>query len=252
MRRPSASTQKANDSSVERSYEVGYRKPPEAGQFKKGQSGNPTGRPKGKADKKNYMASLTAMTTDMILEEALRPVTIREGEKTFKMPMIQATIRAMGIGAMKGNRFSQRDLMMLAQAAASERAAELRQKFDLYIDMKAYGEALFKQHDDAGLPRPDIFPHPDDILIDPREGTAEIVGPHTNEEHQALNRTLASLDTIQDIVTDLGQKAKRGRHKASFKVAALKLQRHFDEINLAMPKRHKRFLKDRISDDGSA
>ena len=28
-------------------YEIGYRRPPESGRFKKGKSGNPQGRPKG-------------------------------------------------------------------------------------------------------------------------------------------------------------------------------------------------------------
>lgn len=34
------------------SYEVGYGKPPSDKQFKKGQSGNPMGRPKGSRNKK--------------------------------------------------------------------------------------------------------------------------------------------------------------------------------------------------------
>ena len=34
-------------SNSKREYEVGYKKPPKEGQFKKGQSGNPRGRPKG-------------------------------------------------------------------------------------------------------------------------------------------------------------------------------------------------------------
>lgn len=198
------------------------------------------------------MAGLMAMTTDIILQEALRPVAIREGDKTFKMPMFQAIIRAVGIAAVKGNRFSQRDAMAIIRTAAKEKAAEVRQNFEFCIDMKADGEALLKSYDDKGMPRPDIFPHPDDILIDPREGTAQIVGPHTDEELQMVNSTLASLDAIQEMVTKLGQKAKRGRDKASFKQAVLKLQRHFDEINSVMPKRHKRFLKDRIVDDGDA
>ncbi len=34
------------DSNNNKSYDIGYGKPPKAGQFKKGQSGNPNGRPK--------------------------------------------------------------------------------------------------------------------------------------------------------------------------------------------------------------
>ncbi|WP_433990382.1 hypothetical protein SuNHUV7_20230 (plasmid) [Pseudoseohaeicola sp. NH-UV-7] len=39
-------------------YDVGFGKPPEAGQFKKGQSGNPKGRPKGTPDLKTIVRKM--------------------------------------------------------------------------------------------------------------------------------------------------------------------------------------------------
>lgn len=73
-------------------YEVGYRKPPKATRFKKGQSGNPKGRPKGTRNFK----------TD--LEDVLRQrVTLREGGRERKVSTQHAIIRAAAAKALKGD-----------------------------------------------------------------------------------------------------------------------------------------------------
>lgn len=54
--------------------DVGYKKPPKHNRFKKGQSGNPKGRPK---DRKSFATRFFA-----ILNE---PVTLREGEKVPRL-----------------------------------------------------------------------------------------------------------------------------------------------------------------------
>ena len=61
-------------------YEVGYGKPPVHTRFRKGQSGNPRGStPKTKPwDRANQL----------MLKEAYRPVTVRDGERTARIPAI--------------------------------------------------------------------------------------------------------------------------------------------------------------------
>jgi hypothetical protein len=44
---------------MSKDYEVGYGKPPESTQFKRGQSGNPKGRPKGQKNFKTVVRKLT-------------------------------------------------------------------------------------------------------------------------------------------------------------------------------------------------
>ncbi len=49
------------------------------------------------------------------MAEAYRMVTIREGEQIIQLPAIQAVFRAMGVFALRGNRFAQRTLAELVQ-----------------------------------------------------------------------------------------------------------------------------------------
>lgn len=55
----------------------------------------------------------------MLLEEAYRTVTVREGEKLVELPVIKAVFRSLGVSAMKGNR--------LAQTAMSELVRDIEE-----------------------------------------------------------------------------------------------------------------------------
>ena len=72
-------------------YDVGYKKPPKRSRFKKGESGNPRGRPKRPkyAVPEMYETRMNAL----ILVEAYRLVDIQEGGKKTRLPLIQAIIR---------------------------------------------------------------------------------------------------------------------------------------------------------------
>ena len=71
--------------------QVGYGRPPAGSRFKKGTSGNPRGRPKHSKNMKT------------IIREALTsPVTVREGERTRRVPKIEDVLRQVE-AALKGD-----------------------------------------------------------------------------------------------------------------------------------------------------
>lgn len=79
----------SNDSNE---YEVGFRKPPKANQFKKGQSGNLKGRPKG----------ARGVKTDL-LEVMGERLSITQNGKTQKISSQMVILKALRNKAVKGD-----------------------------------------------------------------------------------------------------------------------------------------------------
>ncbi len=73
-------------------YKIGYMKPPRHTQFKKGQSGNPRGRPKGT---KNLKADLE--------EELQEAVIVKEGETRRSVSKQRAMVKGLLAKAMQGD-----------------------------------------------------------------------------------------------------------------------------------------------------
>ena len=160
-----------------------YRKPPVEHQFKKGTSGNPKGRPpKKKAVQPGFGALTTADRLGaMALDEAGRPVTVREGDKVSEIPAMQALLRTMFRAAAQGDTKAGRQLLEViarAESARTEKAVGLLQYSYQYIEKYA---PIFQKHEREGLDPPDIYPHPDDLIINEATGEVTLDGPTTKE-----------------------------------------------------------------------
>ena len=162
-----------------------YRKPPVEYQFKKGQSGNPKGRPK----KKEFDPASSTMgggiqdRLDAIaLTEATRMIAVREGDKVTEMPAMQALIRSMFRAAAQGDSKTGRQLLEIIARAEGARAAFAHELLEHSVRYKREYGPMFDQRERDGLEPPEIYPHPDDIIIDGHTGEVTIDGPTSREQ----------------------------------------------------------------------
>jgi hypothetical protein len=232
-------------------YVVGYGKPPLEHRFKKGQSGNPKGRPKGKANQKPLLRSSDRPTQDMLLDEAYRPVLVREGENVIELPAIQAVFRAMGVAAMKGNRFAQKTLADLVQKVEQDHRDIQYANMEAFTDYKIKWNQEIERCKQLGLPDPQPLPHPDDVLIDYRKGTFRIAGPITKEEKARWDTLIERREDAQEEVTYFRQMMVEEPDRLEFWREQLMFeQRIFDMINEKLPERYQAKLEGRIYGDG--
>lgn len=77
---------------AEKEYEVGYRRPPKRTQFKKGESGNPKGRPKGARGLEK-----------VVMEELKAKITVNENGRSKRVRKVEAIAKQMVNKAMTGD-----------------------------------------------------------------------------------------------------------------------------------------------------
>src|SRR5215211_6054673 len=139
-------------------YEVGFGKPPAHSRFRKGQSGNPSGRPRRQHD--------TQRAKTIALQEAYRLVPIREGDQVRKIPAIQAVHRAQVALAAKGNGPAQRAVLRIVQAIEAEQHDLDTELLKVAIEYKEFARDL-EQKVKLGLIKGDDpnMPRPEDVII---------------------------------------------------------------------------------------
>ena len=114
-----------------KNYEVGYGKPPHAGQFKKGQSGNPSGKKK------------PARLEDILKRALSKPVAVTVNGKKQKLPILEVIIESLLRKAAAGDLGAIKTVVAAASAFADEPIAEATlsaHQLALLKDILATGE----------------------------------------------------------------------------------------------------------------
>ncbi|MES2493238.1 MAG: DUF5681 domain-containing protein [Pseudomonadota bacterium] len=236
-------------------YDVGYGRPPATTRFAKGQSGNPRGRPKRAKAPPQKLDPAAKPTDDLILAEAYRLVTIREGDTTIELPAIQAAMRSLAISAMKGSRLSQKALAEIVREVEQRHLDTHQTALENAFEYKQRWTEELKRRDRLGIVEPDPVPHPDDISINLRTGRVRTEGPLDEVEKAEWDLRLARRAEAQsevDYYADQYRRSRTPEKKALWLQNWHFEQRIFDIINDAMPKRYKAKLGNRSRAEGAS
>lgn len=142
--------------------EGGYKKPPKHSQFKKGQSGNPTGRPKSRQS----LAPLSRTIHEyrqMFIETGYENINVIQDGESVSMPKLQALIIQLFNKAMSGDIRSAKIILqhvpnsMIELEKSAQRVLEVTKKlrdnereeiFRPLPKVKTYGMELWQKHRD--------------------------------------------------------------------------------------------------------
>ncbi|GGJ16983.1 DUF5681 domain-containing protein [Neoroseomonas lacus] len=169
---------------------VGYQRPPKSGQFRKGQSGNPRGRPRKREVKPNWIEARYP-TAEALRAEAARMLTINDASGSQQVTTREAAARSLALAAMRGGVLAQRTFFDLLKAEDERfhQAQKARLEFWEGYQETARNDiaAAIKQ----GLPEPEWVPHPEDIELNYRRLEVTFLGAIDAEGLKAEKQALA-------------------------------------------------------------
>lgn len=173
---------------------VGYGRPPKSGQFRKGQSGNPRGRPP-KHVRQAELIAARHPTREAIRAEAERTIAITDASGRQQLTGRQAVIRALMVAALRGGVLAQRTVLQTLTAEDERLHRERKESFEFWHAYQKRERAWIEAARRAGAAEPDPLPHPDDIALDWRTLDVRFLGA-VDEEGRAAEKQLQAYQNL--------------------------------------------------------
>jgi len=151
-------------------YDVGHGKPPKNTRWKKGESGNPKGRPKGHKNMRT-----------IVNEIQNRTVTITENGRTRTMPLMEAITHQMAAKALNGSARDRSMFFKMLDDFAPEAAKEVEPPQDITVRYVLPEGKTLEDYDNADRSLDTLAGDPN-ILP-----TEEQTDPHSDEDESWLN-----------------------------------------------------------------
>lgn len=211
--------------------------PPTEYQWKRGQSGNPNGRPRGAKNKTPALAIAAGMTRGdaAAIEEAYRLVTTSDGTT---LPTINAVHRSRNIQAIKGSRLAAKDADARLRAAEEKAQQRKEDGFQKAVELQALNERLIRYAAENKITNIPIYPHPDDIHLDWDTLTFQIRGPMTATEGREWNALLKGMAWVRRQVYKLERELMKDCIDQGASYCMHRFRLRYVDINEMLPERH--------------
>lgn len=234
-------TEKKSVKQQDEKYQVGPGNPPREYQWKKGQSGNPRGRPRRKQIGK--LLETVNPVAAMVINQDKKTLTRKIGGEVFEQTRGEAALEAIFALGMKGS-IRSLELYWKIRGEAYESDLEIRR--ELFRAASIHNEhwgPKFKLAEFLGEPAPRELPHPDDIILNYETGTVDIVGPVSWNVHNAMETVVKERDRIIEAVESI---CNNPNHSEGVKDIALESgQAKVAEWNKLLPPRLMRDISDK-------
>jgi Family of unknown function (DUF5681) len=153
----------------------------------------------------------------LAIEEAYRLITIREGDRTERIPVIQAILRKVAVAAANGNIRAQQNYLNLLIGAEADRRVATMELLKIAIDYKEHWHHVLAERARKGTTGPEPVPHPDDVIIDSETGEVRIDGPVMEEQKEARDQLRARWPDLELLLTEINEEIESDPNNLSLR-----------------------------------